>query len=499
MNEKLIEKNVSMQKYRRSNAISPSHALLLRSLKWQLMIIDAISLAFSFTLGELALSFWSSVSAFHGELSWISFLYIFTSVITIVWFFQLGHYNRRKPFWDEIREIYRVIGILFLNTGLFLFLGNPTFPRSWFVVTCVSAFVLIPFFRFFAKQMFSWAGIWDIPTVILGCGRNAQEAMLALASERLMGFKVIGFLAFRTEGVPDDGYLDILGKRLPVQSLGNDPLRTLFELGRPNLVVALETTELTGFNTLIEVLGRYSNNLYIVPPLRGLPLFGMEASHFFSHEVLLLRVRDNLARPFSRWLKRFLDLVGSIFLLLALSPLFAVLVLQIRRDGGPALFGHIRIGRDGKPFTCLKFRSMVPNAQQVLKDLLESDPQAQSEWERDFKLKDDPRITRIGDFLRRTSLDELPQLWNVVKGEMSLVGPRPIVQEELERYRERVHHYLKARPGMTGLWQISGRNDTNYDNRVFLDAWYVKNWSIWYDVAILFKTISVVLGRKGAY
>jgi undecaprenyl-phosphate galactose phosphotransferase len=130
---------------------------------------------------------------------------------------------------------------------------------------------------------------------------------------------------------------------------------------------------------------------------------------------------------------------------------------------------------------------------------LEVDPRARAEWERDFKLKDDPRITPIGDFLRRTSLDELPQLWNVLKGEMSLVGPRPIIEEEVERYGDQVGYYLETRPGITGLWQISGRNNIGYDDRVALDSWYVRNWSIWYDLVILVKTIAVVLRGKGAY
>jgi undecaprenyl-phosphate galactose phosphotransferase len=150
-------------------------------------------------------------------------------------------------------------------------------------------------------------------------------------------------------------------------------------------------------------------------------------------------------------------------------------------------------------FGCLKFRTMVPDADGVLRRLLEDDPRARAEWESDFKLKDDPRITPIGAFLRRTSLDELPQLWNVLKGEMSLVGPRPIIEEELERYGDQVGYYLETRPGITGLWQISGRNDTGYEDRVALDSWYVRNWSLWYDLVILVKTINVVLQHKGAY
>jgi undecaprenyl-phosphate galactose phosphotransferase len=142
---------------------------------------------------------------------------------------------------------------------------------------------------------------------------------------------------------------------------------------------------------------------------------------------------------------------------------------------------------------------MVMNSQEVLQKLLDSDPAAREEWDRDFKLKNDPRITSVGRFIRKTSLDELPQLFNVLKGQMSLVGPRPIISEELPRYDENVDYYLMAKPGMTGLWQVSGRNDVDYDTRVYFDSWYVKNWSLWNDIAILFKTVKVVLHRDGAY
>jgi UDP-galactose-lipid carrier transferase len=142
---------------------------------------------------------------------------------------------------------------------------------------------------------------------------------------------------------------------------------------------------------------------------------------------------------------------------------------------------------------------MVHNSKEVLEQLLATDPQARAEWDKDFKLRNDPRITPIGAFLRKTSLDEIPQLWNVLKGEMSLVGPRPVISEELARYGARVDFYLEARPGLTGLWQVSGRNDTSYEERVALDAWYVKNWNLWYDIAILCKTIRTVVSGSGAY
>jgi len=197
--------------------------------------------------------------------------------------------------------------------------------------------------------------------------------------------------------------------------------------------------------------------------------------------------------------KRCFDVVCGALLIVVLSPLLITLMVVVWCDGGPAFYGHVRVGQHGRKFRCMKFRSMVVNADQMLKQLLDTDPQARAEWESGFKLKNDVRVTRIGRFLRRTSLDELPQLWNVMRGEMSLVGPRPIVDEELARYGADVKYYLQVRPGMTGLWQVSGRSNTDYATRVSLDVDYVKNWSVLRDVVILFKTIKVVVKGHGAY
>jgi Undecaprenyl-phosphate galactose phosphotransferase WbaP len=197
--------------------------------------------------------------------------------------------------------------------------------------------------------------------------------------------------------------------------------------------------------------------------------------------------------------KRALDVVGAVVLGLVFSPLIVAIVVLMRREGGSVIFKHRRIGRGGQTFECLKFRTMIPNADQVLRTLLERDPELKAEWVRDHKLRNDPRITRLGRFLRRTSLDELPQLWNVLRGDMSLVGPRPVVREELLRYGRNVGIYLAAKPGITGLWQVTGRNDTDYRRRVVLDTYYVRNQNLLLDLYILFKTTGVVLGGTGAY
>ena len=204
------------------------------------------------------------------------------------------------------------------------------------------------------------------------------------------------------------------------------------------------------------------------------------------------------ASPLQEAIKRVLDLTGALALGVVFLPTIAVIVLLLRRQGGPVIYRHRRIGRAGKTFDCLKFRSMFPDAERRLRELLDRHPELEEEWLRDHKLRDDPRITLVGRFLRRTSLDELPQLWNVLRGEMSLVGPRPIVREETVRYGRHLRTYLEVKPGITGLWQIKGRNNIGYPRRVALDVYYVRHRGLRLDGYILLKTPWVVLGGDGA-
>jgi undecaprenyl-phosphate galactose phosphotransferase len=197
--------------------------------------------------------------------------------------------------------------------------------------------------------------------------------------------------------------------------------------------------------------------------------------------------------------KRVLDIVGALSIGLCFSPIILLVLLSLLRDGGSVIFSHTRVGRSGRAFKVLKFRTMVPNSDEILRNVILNDPAMREEWLRERKLRNDPRVTKIGRFLRRTSLDELPQLLNVLRGEMSLVGPRPVVREELSMYRRASRYYLAVKPGLTGLWQISGRNDCEYCRRVAMDRQYVQRASLQLDLLILVKTVFVVLGRRGAY
>ena len=269
---------------------------------------------------------------------------------------------------------------------------------------------------------------------------------------------------------------------------------------KTQFIVAVETNQADLRNAwLRNFMIKGYRYVSVIPTLRGMPLDSTDMSFIFSHEVMIFRVQQNLAKVSSRVLKRIFDIFGSLAIIVILSPVLIYISRKVKKDGGPAIYGHVRVGKNGKSFKCLKFRSMVVNSKEVLTDVLANDPEARAEWDLNFKLRNDPRVTKIGAFLRRTSLDELPQLFNVLKGEMSLVGPRPIITEELERYNDEVGYYLLSKPGMTGLWQVSGRSDVDYETRIYFDVWYVKNWSIWNDIAILFKTVSVVLKKDGAY
>ncbi|MEI5681459.1 MULTISPECIES: sugar transferase [unclassified Mesorhizobium] len=204
--------------------------------------------------------------------------------------------------------------------------------------------------------------------------------------------------------------------------------------------------------------------------------------------------------PIGGAIKRGFDILGAVGGLVLLSPLFLMLAALVKfSDGGSVFYGHRRIGRNGNVFHCLKFRTMVPNGDEILAAYLATNPQGREEWEATRKLQNDPRVTRVGTVLRKLSLDELPQIINILRGDMSIVGPRPVVKDELELYGQAADYYLKSRPGLTGLWQVSGRNDVSYNARVAFDRHYVENWSFASDLKIIFKTVPAVFSSRGSY
>jgi undecaprenyl-phosphate galactose phosphotransferase len=334
-----------------------------------------------------------------------------------------------------------------------------------------------------AKYLLVQVGAWRLSVVLVGSGEGAVAVEAALASDPGLGYSVVGRVEPQALMVRQDG----------------PRLRPLLERFNGDRVLLAVEGDRALQRQLLDCALRERVPFAIAPEPQAFPAFGWQATRFFSHDVVMLSVRDGLSRRISQAVKTVIDLTAASILLILASPFFLLVALMNLGSGAPIFFAHRRIGAGGKAFYCLKFRTMVPNAEQVLKEALERDPALAAEWHASQKLRNDPRVTRVGKFLRKTSLDELPQLINVLLLQMSLVGPRPIVESEVRFYGDDIAHYYNTRPGVTGLWQVSGRSNTSYTRRVQLDVWYVNNWTVWLDIAVLLKTFPAVLGRTGAH
>jgi Undecaprenyl-phosphate galactose phosphotransferase WbaP len=469
----------------------------VRVSKFAILLGDALAFTCAFAIATAinvmadpsrSVGVWFSTQDLQRYFAWAGL--VFLGLMLFLMRFQ--HYSDRRPFWDELGDILRLVVTLALLDMTLVASTRWNSSRLWWLLAWVSAVIMVVWGRMLTRILLKQFGLWIRPTIIIGHGDNAKDAAIALQSEPRMGFEVAGYVDV------DQAQPSLQLNGLLLQNF--EQLKTLADQPGIQWVIALEHAQSDQREHWLRTLAQWgATDINVIPAMRGVPLYGTDMSHFFSHEVALLRVRNNLRRWPARLTKRLFDLSVAAVLLILLSPLMLIIAVALKWEGGHVLFAHTRVGKNSRAFRCFKFRSMVPDAEAKLQKLLQSNSQLKLQWDKEHKLKDDPRISKLGAFLRRTSLDELPQLFNVLKSEMSLVGPRPIVREELQKYGLEKSYYLMVRPGMTGLWQVSGRNDVDYETRVYLDAWYVKNWSLWYDLAILFKTIKVVLWRNGAY
>ncbi len=393
-----------------------------------------------------------------------------------------GHYRRRIPFWTEACQVASagLIGLIcsFVILHIMDHLGNRLRLFLLLVWICIPPAIIAA--RMGARRLLAWARLWQIRTLIAGDAAATERVSRALLSDSSLGYQHAGDIAIAT--------LAASGVRAALAQAGADFLVIAPGAGdeqhlqRINADLALRGVEFA----------------VVLTQVAGAPVARPQPQYFINHNLMMVACGNRLDDPAARLTKTAFDLALSSVLLLLALPALAVIALLVRADGGPAFYSHTRIGANGRRFACLKFRSMVRDADAVLQRTLASDPAAAAEWRANRKLARDPRITWIGRILRRTSLDELPQLLNVLRGEMSLVGPRPIVEDEIAQYGTAIEYYYRIKPGVTGLWQVSGRSNTSYPQRVEMDTWYVKNWTLGHDVAILFRTVTAVLGARGA-
>ena len=394
---------------------------------------------------------------------------------------------------DELRRIClsTTFTHLVLGAGLFLTGESETYSRGVFLITWVLSLVLVLLGRLLVRQVFAQYPWWGYQVLILGAGRTGELVIQTLKNQPSFGLKPVAVL---------DDDRDRRDTLCGVPILG--PLSIAPRLARKHdihyAIVAMPGVQREKLLRVLERYGRTFPHLMMIPDLFGVASLWVSSKDLGG--ILGLEIRQQLLLPGPRLIKALLDLSLTLVLGLMLLPLLTTIAVLVKLDSsGPIFYGQPRLGQNSVPFVAWKFRSMVPQADQVLERYLEANPTLQAQWERDQKLRYDPRITRIGRFLRRTSLDELPQLWNVLRGEMSLVGPRPIIKEEIFRYADKYSLYTKVLPGLTGLWQVSGRNNVSYEERVNLDAYYVRNWSVWLDIYILLRTVWVVVIGDGAY
>lgn len=405
-----------------------------------------------------------------------------------------GMYTRRLPFWQSAQKLFKictVVSVVVIVTLYFLKVGYVS--RLFIVLSWLLSFICLAAARYSVKRTLAAIGLWQRPVIVVGAGKTAELLAKAFEKEPNIGYKIAGLIEDNQSERPLTRQYPHIGSFANVESI-------IKASGFDDVIIAAPGLNRQDLINMVYKIQPHVKNLIIVPNLFGIPIENIQVDTIFSEKALLLSLRNNMMVLHNRVLKRVFDFTCSVLGSICILPILLGISVAIYIDSpGPIIFAHQRVGLNGRVFPCYKFRSMIPNAQQVLEGYLAKNPSAREEWERDFKLKADPRITRVGKFLRKTSLDELPQLLNIIRGEMSLVGPRPIVEKEIPKYGDYVTDYYLVSPGMTGFWQVSGRSDVGYDERVQMDSWYVRNWSLWLDIVLLFKTVSVVMDKRGAY
>ena len=410
-----------------------------------------------------------------------------------------GLYRRGAWEMEEIKKIVAGVALVALFDATLQYVARDHDSRLWFAFAYPLAAVLIIAFRMMLRGLPRVKEALTSHVVLIGEAVTSDLLINELRENRSGPVRLLASLRFDEIAGEGVAPLDDRLSRIIAQS-GVPAAKTL-------TILAPNAEELPNAQAAIERLNAARRPYSIVLPFHGLARTGLRMQEVIGADMVLAEMTPIGDPGPVLWLKRALDLVAAMMGLILLAPFFAVLAVMLKLEGGDVFFRQSRVGRGGARFDCLKFRTMRPGAEALLAELLANNPNARAEWDAHQKLSDDPRVTKLGDFLRRTSIDELPQLINVLKGEMSLVGPRPIVAPEVDGYpsdrayfRSRAFaYYARCTPGITGLWQVSGRASTRHEERVRLDRWYCRNWSFWLDLIVLFKTVGAVLGRKGSH
>jgi len=406
-------------------------------------------------------------------------------------------YIRRFSIWEETRHLLKGITLSFILLMIIAFIPGTfqQFSRIVILLTWLASLIFFPLFRLSMKKLFNKLGLWKKNVLILGTNPAAQLVAQEIRMNNTLCYQVIGFLTEERktskEKFPDEA--KIVGK---ISDLNKDLCQ---KLEVKDIFIALPHYPQNKLIQIAKNCETLAETIKIVPNISSLYALGVEIENV--GDIISVSVARNLAKPWNIFIKKTFEFLLALFLFLTFLPAYLIIALSIKLDSpGPVIFSQDRLGRKDKSFRILKFRSMYMDGDKKLQSYLKQNPLAKEEWQKYKKLKkDDPRLTKVGRFIRRWSLDELPQLVNVLKGEMSLVGPRPYLPQEKRRIKEIYRIISSVTPGLTGLWQVHGRNILTFKDRVLLDDYYIRNWSLWLDIIILLKTIKALLKRQGAY
>ncbi len=424
------------------------------------------------------------------------FVYIAVPSIYLSFLAYEDLYSKRLPFWQCAEKIFKICTYTsFLAIMVMYLIGTAEqFSRSFVILTWGLSFLYLCIANYFGKRILVLIGLWQKPVVIVGAGKTAELLAKTFVNEPDMGYKIVGVIEDHFGACPLVHQYPNIGTFATLE-------QAISKSGVQDVIIATPGLDRNDLLNLVYRAQPYVRNLTIIPDLFGVPLSSMSVETLLNEKMVLLRSRNNLSLMRNRLIKRFFDIITGTIICLLICPVLLFLAVKIRLDSpGPIMYIAKRLGKNGREFSCYKFRTMRVGSDNMLSDYFIGHPAAKKEWEEYAKLKEcDPRVTRVGKMLRKYSLDELPQILNVLKGDMSLVGPRPYLPREKERMSYYAHTILATVPGITGLWQVSGRNEITFDGRLQLESWYVRNWSFWQDIVLLIKTVSVVLRRGGAY
>ncbi len=434
-----------------------------------------------------------SLHAFHIHNTYVYFIYPFTYFLFLSY---EGMYTKRLPFWKNVEIVFKIcIFVSMLAIVVMYFTGKAeNISRLFVIFTWLFSFLYLISVRHITKRILVATGLWQKPVVIVGAGKTAELLAKSFEDEPNLGYKIMGLV--------EDNHTECsLLHRYPYIGRFADAEQAVINSGVQEVIIAAPGLEREELLDLIYRIQPYVRKLTIVPDLFGIPLGNMEVETLYNEKMVMLRARNNLSLFRNRLIKRIFDIVLGMMVFTFILPILLVIYLIIQYDSkGSPLHIAKRLGKGGKEFSCYKFRTMYVGADSLLETYFTQHPEVKEEWEKFAKLKHgDPRVTHVGKILRKYSLDELPQIINVLKGDMSLVGPRPYLPREKERMDYFANIILYTVPGITGLWQVSGRNEIEFEGRLQLDSWYVRNWSVWHDMVLLIKTVNVVFGKKGAY